>query len=119
MVVLYVDKFDFIVVIVIVVYVGFNWEKLGCIGFVYFFEYMLFNDLENVFKGVNCKMIFELGGICNGGIWSDGMIYYEVVLKDVFDKLLWIDFDCLGYMINIVDQGILECEKQVVKNEKC
>ena len=57
-------------------------------------------------------------GTRNGGTWSDGTIYYEVVPKDAFEKLMWIDSDRLGYMIKTVNDGALEREKQVVKNEK-
>lgn len=117
-VILHQDKSDPIVAMATVVHVGSNREKPGRTGFAHFFEHMSFNDSENVPKGANRKMIPELGGTRNGGTWSDGTIYYEVVPKDAFDKLLWIDSDRLGYMINTVDQGTLEREKQVVKNEK-
>ncbi len=117
-VILHQDKSDPIVAMATVVHVGSNREKPGRTGFAHFFEHMSFNDSENVPKGANRKMIPELGGTRNGGTWSDGTIYYEVVPKDAFDKLLWIDSDRLGFMINTVDQGTLEREKQVVKNEK-
>ena len=117
-VILHQDKSDPIVAMATVVHVGSNREKPGRTGFAHFFEHMSFNDSENVPKGANRKMIPELGGSRNGGTWSDGTIYYEVVPKDAFDKLLWIDSDRLGYMINTVDAGTLEREKQVVKNEK-
>jgi len=117
-VILHQDKSDPIVAMATIVHVGSNREKPGKTGFAHFFEHMSFNDSENVPKGANRKMIPELGGTRNGGTWSDGTIYYEVVPKDAFDKLLWIDSDRLGFMINTVDQGTLEREKQVVKNEK-
>jgi len=117
-VILHQDKSDPIVAMATIVHVGSNREKPGRTGFAHFFEHMSFNDSENVPKGANRKMIPELGGTRNGGTWSDGTIYYEVVPKDAFDKLLWIDSDRLGFMINTVDQGTLEREKQVVKNEK-
>lgn len=117
-VILHQDKSDPIVAISTIVHVGSSREKPGRTGFAHFFEHMSFNDSENVPKGANRKMIPELGGSRNGGTWSDGTIYYEVVPKDAFDKLLWIDSDRLGYMINTVDKGTLEREKQVVKNEK-
>ena len=117
-VILHQDKSDPIVAMATVVHVGSNREKPGRTGFAHFFEHMSFNDSENVPKGANRKLIPELGGTRNGGTWSDGTIYYEVVPKDAFDKLLWIDSDRLGYMINTVDAGTLEREKQVVKNEK-
>ena len=117
-VILHEDKSDPIVSLATVVHVGSNREKPGRTGFAHFFEHMAFNDSENVPKGANRKMIPELGGSRNGGTWSDGTIYYEVVPKDAFDKLLWIDSDRLGFMINTVTEPTLEREKQVVKNEK-
>lgn len=59
-----------------------------------------------------------MGGSRNEGTWSEVTIYYEVLPKDAFEKILWIDSDRLGYMINTVTKEALEREKQVVKNEK-
>jgi len=112
------DHSDPIVAIATIVHVGSNREKPGRTGFAHFFEHMSFNNSENVPMGANRKMIPELGGTRNGGTWSDGTMYYEVVPKDAFEKLMWIDSDRFGYMINTVKQGTLEREKQVVKNEK-
>lgn len=117
-VVLHEDHSDPIVALSIVVHVGSSRERPGKTGFAHFFEHMSFNDSENVPRGANRKMIAELGGTRNGGTWTDGTIYYEVVPKDAFEKLLWIDSDRLGYMINTVTAWALENEKQVVKNEK-
>lgn len=117
-VILHVDKSDPIVAMTTVVHVGSNREKPGRTGFAHFFEHMAFNDSENVPRGWNRKAIPEWGGLRNGGTWRDGTIYFEVVPKDAFDKILWIDSDRLGYMINTVTTAALEREKQVVKNEK-
>ncbi|WP_417446473.1 M16 family metallopeptidase [Kangiella sp.] len=117
-VILHQDKSDPIVAIATIVHVGSNREKPGRTGFAHFFEHMAFNDSENVPQGSNRKLIEELGGTRNGGTWTDGTMYYEVVPKDALEKLMWIDSDRLGYMINTVTDGALEREKQVVKNEK-
>jgi zinc protease len=117
-VVLHEDHSDPIVALATLVHVGSNREKPGKTGFAHFFEHMSFNDSENTPQGANRKLIPEWGGTRNGGTWTDGTIYYEVVPKDAFDKILWIDSDRLGYMINTVTQQALEAEKQVVKNEK-
>lgn len=117
-VILQVDKSDPIVALTTVIHAGSNREKPGRTGFAHFFEHMAFNDSENVPRGWNRKAIPDWGGQRNGGTWSDGTIYYEVVPTDAFDKILWIDSDRLGYMINTVTQAALEREKQVVKNEK-
>lgn len=117
-VVLHEDHSDPIVAVATLVHVGSNREKQGRTGFAHFFEHMSFNDSENVPVGANRKLIPEWGGSRNGGTWNDGTIYYEVVPKDAFEKILWIDSDRLGYMINTVTKEALEREKQVVKNEK-
>jgi len=112
------DASDPIVAVSTVIHAGSSREKPGRTGFAHFFEHMAFNDSENVPRGWNRGQIPKWGGSRNGGTWSDGTIYYETVPKDAFDKILWIDSDRLGYMINTVTPEALEREKQVVKNEK-
>ncbi len=117
-VILHEDHSDPIVAVATIMHVGSNREKPGKTGFAHFFEHMSFNDSENTPVGANRKLIPEWGGERNGGTWSDGTIYYEVVPKDAFDKILWIDSDRLGYMIKTVTEEALAREIQVVKNEK-
>ena len=117
-VILHEDHSDPIVAVATVMHVGSNREKVGRTGFAHFFEHMSFNDSENTPLGANRKLIPEWGGVRNGGTWNDGTIYYEVVPKDAFDKILWVDSDRFGYMIKTVTKEALEREKQVVKNEK-
>jgi zinc protease len=117
-VILHEDHSDPIVAVSVLVHVGSGREKPGKTGFAHFFEHMSFNDSENVPRAANRTMIEEWGGVRNGGTNSDGTIYYEVVPKDAFERLLWIDSDRLGYMIKTVTEAALENEKQVVKNEK-
>jgi len=117
-VVLHEDHSDPIVAVATIVHVGSNREKPGKTGFAHFFEHMSFNHSENTPRGANRKLIPEWGGERNGGTWNDGTIYYEVIPKDAFEKILWIDSDRFGYMINTVTKEALEKEIQVVKNEK-
>ncbi len=117
-VILHEDHSDPIVAVATMMHVGSNREKPGKTGFAHFFEHMSFNDSENTPVGANRKLIPEWGGNRNGGTWNDGTVYYEVVPKDAFEKILWIDSDRFGYMINTVTKAALEREKQVVKNEK-
>ena len=117
-VILHEDHSDPIVAVATIMHVGSSRERPGRTGFAHFFEHMSFNDSENVPRGANRKLIPELGGTRNGGTSSDMTIYYEVVPKDAFEKILWIDSDRFGFMINTVTEAALEREKQVVKNEK-
>ena len=112
------DHSDPVVAVAILFNVGSNREKPGRTGFAHFFEHMLFQASENVGKGAFFKEIEELGGDFNGGTWQDGTVYYEVVPKDALERILWMEADRMGYMINTVTKPVLENEKQVVKNEK-
>lgn len=117
-VILHEDHSDPIVSVAILFNVGSNREKPGRTGFAHFFEHMLFQSSENVGKGNFFKIINELGGEFNGGTWNDGTVYYEVLPKDALERILWMESDRMGYMINTVTEAVLENEKQVVKNEK-
>jgi len=117
-VILHKDDSDPLVAISTIVHVGSNREKPGKTGFAHFFEHMAFTASENTPRGANRLLIPTWGGSRNGGTSFDYTIYYEVVPKDALEKLMWIDSDRLGFMINTVDAETLEGEIQVVKNEK-
>lgn len=117
-VVLHQDDSDPIVAVSILVHVGSNREKPGRTGFAHFFEHMLFQRSENVPEGGFFKNIDEWGGTFNGGTWTDGTIYFEVVPKDALEKVLWMESDRMGFFINAVSLASLEGEKPVVQNEK-
>ncbi|MFL2511163.1 MAG: M16 family metallopeptidase [Candidatus Neomarinimicrobiota bacterium] len=117
-VILHKDSSDPLVAISTIVHVGSNREKPGKTGFAHFFEHMAFTASENTPRGANRLLIPTWGGSRNGGTSFDYTIYYEIVPKDALEKLMWIDSDRLGFMINTVDAETLEGEIQVVKNEK-
>jgi zinc protease len=117
-IVLHKDVSDPIVSVAILYHVGSSREKPGKTGFAHFFEHMLFQNSENVGKGVFFKKIDDLGGSFNGGTWNDGTVYYEVVPKDALEKILWMESDRMGFLINTVTQGALDREKDIVINEK-
>lgn len=117
-VILHDDKSDPIVAVAIQVHVGSNREKPGRTGFAHFFEHMLFQKSENVEDGAFFKNITDLGGTFNGGTWTDGTVYYEVVPKDATERVLWMEADRMGFFINAITEADLEGEKPVVQNEK-
>ncbi len=117
-VILHQDASDPVVAVTVLFHVGSNREVPGRTGFAHFFEHMLFQASENVGKGRFFKIIEELGGDFNGGTSNDYTIYFETVPKDALEKVLWMESDRMGFVINTVTVPVLENEKQVVKNEK-
>lgn len=117
-VILHEDHSDPLVAVAILYHVGSNREKPGRTGFAHFFEHMLFQNSENVGKGNFFKKIEEMGGTLNGGTSYDQTVYFEVVPNNALERVLWMESDRMGFMINTVTEPVLENEKQVVKNEK-
>lgn len=92
-VILYQDKFDLLVYVDMMYYVGFVRELLGKIGFVYFFEYMMFQGLENVVDEQYFKIVMDVGGILNGIINCDCMNYFQIVFVNQLEKVFWLEVD--------------------------
>lgn len=106
------------VAVAILYHVGSSREKLGKTGFAHLFEHLLFQRSEHVERNAFFYKISDLGGDFNGGTWEDGTVYYESVPNDALEKVLWMESDRMGFFINTVSEKGLECEKDVVINEK-
>ncbi len=117
-VVLHQDKSDPIVSLAIQYGVGSNREKTGRTGFAHLFEHMLFQESENVPQDQFFKKIQDAGGTLNGGTWKDGTIYYEVVPNNALEKIMWLESDRMGFLINTVTESAFYNQQEVVQNEK-
>lgn len=104
-VILYQDKIIFIVVIVVMYYVGSKNENFDCIGFVYFFEYFLFEGLENIECGQFDKYIQDVGGMLNVYIILDVICYFEILFFNQLELGMWLEFECMLY-VKVEDKGI-------------
>ncbi len=117
-VILHVDRSDPIVALAIQFHVGSNREVEGRTGFAHLFEHMMFQKSENVGEDQFFKIIQDAGGTLNGGTGNDATTYYEVVPKNALEKILWMESDRMGYMINTVTQNAFSIQQNVVQNEK-
>ncbi len=117
-VVLHVDRSDPIVAVAMTYHVGSARELPGKTGFAHLFEHLLFLDSENLGPGGIDVLSDKVGGSMNGSTSQDRTNYYQVVPRDALEKVLWAESDRTGYFINTVTEGVVEKEKQVVKNEK-
>ncbi len=117
-VVLHVDDSDPITAVAIQYHVGSNRETPGKTGFAHLFEHMLFQESENIGQDQFFNKIQNAGGTLNGGTWTDGTVYYEVVPKNALEMVLWMESDRMGYMINTVTPSAFTNQQNVVSNEK-
>jgi len=117
-VILHVDRSDPIVALAVQYHVGSNREVKGRTGFAHLFEHMMFQRSENVPEDQFFKLIQDAGGTLNGGTSNDATTYFEVVPKNAMEKILWMEADRMGYMINTVTKKSFTVQQNVVQNEK-
>ncbi len=117
-VILHIDRSDPIVALAVQYHVGSNREVTGRTGFAHLFEHMMFQRSEHVPEDQFFKLIQDAGGTLNGGTSNDATTYFEIVPKNALEKILWMESDRMGYMINTVTKKSFAVQQNVVQNEK-
>ncbi|NVJ65261.1 MAG: insulinase family protein, partial [Gammaproteobacteria bacterium] len=84
----------------------------------HFFEHMMFQGSENVADEEHFKIITEAGGTLNGTTNSDRTNYFETVPSNQLEKMLWLEADRMGFLLDAVTQEKFEVQRETVKNER-
>lgn len=117
-VILHQDDSDPLVHVNITYHVGSAREEYGKSGFAHFFEHMMFQGSENVADEEHFKIITEAGGSMNGSTNSDITNYYQTVPVNQLEKVLWLEADRMGFLLDAVTQEKFETQRETVKNER-
>ncbi|MGX5173114.1 M16 family metallopeptidase [Aliikangiella sp. IMCC44653] len=117
-VILHEDKSDPLVHVDVTYHVGSGREELGKSGFAHFFEHMMFQGSENVADEQHFKLITEAGGTLNGTTNSDRTNYFQTVPANQLEKILWLEADRMGFLLDAVTQEKFEVQRETVKNER-
>lgn len=99
-------------------HVGSAREEIGKSGFAHFFEHMMFQGSENVGDQEHFKIITEAGGTLNGTTNRDRTNYFETVPANQLEKMLWLESDRMGFLLDAVSQRKFEIQRSTVKNER-
>lgn len=99
-------------------HVGSAREEAGKTGFAHFFEHMMFQGSKHVGDQQFFKIINEAGGELNGTTGKDQTKYYETVPSNQLEKVLWLEADRMGFLLEAVDQRKFEIQRATVKNER-
>ncbi|GMG88023.1 M16 family metallopeptidase [Biformimicrobium ophioploci] len=116
--ILHEDHSDPLVHVDVTYHVGSAREEVGKSGFAHFFEHMMFQGSENVADEQHFKLITEAGGTMNGTTNSDRTNYYQTVPANQLEKVLWLESDRMGYLLDAVTQEKFEVQRETVKNER-
>ncbi|MCO7225710.1 pitrilysin family protein [Pleionea sp. CnH1-48] len=117
-IVIHEDHSDPLAHIDVTYHVGSAREELGKSGFAHFFEHMMFQGSEHVADEEHFKIVSESGGTLNGTTNSDRTNYYQTVPANQLEKMLWLEADRMGFLLDAVTQKKFEVQRETVKNER-
>lgn len=112
------DHSDPVVHVDVTYHVGSAREEIGKSGFAHFFEHMMFQGSDNVADEQHFKIITEAGGTLNGTTNTDRTNYFETVPSNQLEKMLWLEADRMGFLLDAVTQQKFEVQRATVKNER-
>src|SRR4051812_34412284 len=98
------DRSDPVVHLDVTYHVGSAREEIGKSGFAHFFEHMMFQGSDNVGDDQHFKVVTEAGGTLNGSTNRDRTNYYETVPSNQVEKMLWLEADRMGFLLDAVTQ---------------
>lgn len=117
-VVIHEDQSDPLAHVDVTYHVGSAREQVGNSGFAHFFEHMMFQGSENVADEQHFKIVSESGGTLNGTTNSDRTNYFQTVPVNQLEKMLWLEADRMGFLLDAVTQEKFEVQRETVKNER-
>src|SRR5687768_12270413 len=112
------DHSDPVVQVDVTYHVGSAREEIGKSGFAHFFEHMMFQGSDHVGDEQHFKLVTESGGTLNGSTNRDRTNYYETVPSNQLEKMIWLEADRMGFLLDAVTQKKFEIQRETVKNER-
>jgi zinc protease len=116
--ILHEDHSDPVVHVDVTYHVGSAREEIGKSGFAHFFEHMMFQGSDHVADEQHFKIVTESGGTLNGTTNRDRTNYFETVPSNQLEKMLWLEADRMGFLLDAVTQEKFEIQRATVKNER-
>ncbi|MCC7072468.1 MAG: insulinase family protein [Deltaproteobacteria bacterium] len=98
--------------------VGSSREAPGRTGFAHLFEHLMFEGSAHVPEGKFDQWLEAAGGENNAYTSEDVTFYYEEVPSNAVDLPLFLDSDRLGFFVDKLVPGLVDGQRDVVKNER-
>ncbi|WP_449301175.1 M16 family metallopeptidase [Pseudaeromonas sharmana] len=116
--ILHADHSDPLVHVNVTYHVGSSREQQGTTGFAHFFEHMMFQGSKHVGDQQHLQLIQQAGGSVNGQTGNDVTRYYQTVPANELERVLWLESDRMGFLLEAVSQKKFEIQRDTVKNER-
>lgn len=92
-------------------------ETKGRTGFAHLFEHLMFCGSGHVDKGQFDKLLQNVGGRNNASTSEDRTNYYIIMPSNALSLALYLESDRMGYFLDNLRPGIVDEQRDVVKNE--
>jgi zinc protease len=79
---------------------------------------MMFQGSDHVGDEQHFKTVQAAGGTLNGTTNQDRTNYFETVPSNQLEKMLWLEADRMGFLLDAVTQKKFEIQRSTVKNER-
>jgi zinc protease len=99
-------------------HVGSKNEMPGRTGFAHLFEHVMFTGSGHIPYGLHDKLTEGVGGGNNGTTNNDRTNYFETVPSNYLETALWLESDRMGFLLDTLDLGKLNAQRDIVKNER-
>jgi zinc protease len=99
-------------------HVGSANEKPGRTGFAHLFEHLMFEGSANAKEGQFDSLLEAAGGGNNASTGNDVTNYYIDVPSNALDLALFLESDRMGTLLSIVNEELVNGQRDVVKNER-
>src|SRR6478735_1483266 len=99
-------------------HVGSAREEIGKSGFAHFYEHMMFQGSDHVGDEQHFKIVTAAGGTLNGSTNTDRTNYFQTVPSNQLEKMIWLEADRMGFLLDAVTQRKFEVQRETVKNER-
>jgi predicted Zn-dependent peptidase len=98
--------------------VGSRMERPGLTGFAHLFEHLMFMGTTRAPTKMFDAWMEEAGGRNNAWTAEDRTDYFDVAPSTALPLLLWLEADRLQSLGPLIDQGKLDLQRDVVRNER-
>jgi len=112
------DHSDPVAHVDITYHVGSAREEIGKSGFAHFYEHMMFQGSDHVGDEQHFKIVTAAGGTLNGSTNTDRTNYFQTVPSNQLEKMIWLEADRMGFLLDAVTQKKFEVQRETVKNER-
>jgi zinc protease len=112
------DHSDPLVHVDVTYHVGSARERQGETGFAHFFEHMMFQGSKHVAAQQHVQLMTQAGGSLNGTTSRDRTSYYETTPANQLEKVLWLESDRMGFLLDALSPHKFEIQRSTVINER-